>query len=131
MAAVLSLTGPDRTEPNRTGPLVRRSRRCRVLIVLLALGMGAQNAVVRKIAVPDLTTTVLTLTLTGLAADRPGPATVRRLVSVTAMFTGALAGGLLQLHHGTAAALAPALLLLTAVALAAATTPRPGSGVPS
>ncbi|MFC4608383.1 YoaK family protein [Streptomyces maoxianensis] len=102
-----------------------------VLIVLLALGMGAQNAVVRKLAVPDITTTVLTLTLTGMAADRPGPATVRRLLSVTAMFTGALAGGLLQLDHGTAAALAPALLLLTAVALAAATAPLSGQGVTS
>ncbi|MEU1071162.1 MULTISPECIES: YoaK family protein [unclassified Streptomyces] len=90
-----------------------------VLIVLLAFGMGAQNAVVRTIAVPDLTTTVLTLTLTGLAADRPGPATVRRVLSVAAMFGGALAGGLLQTRHGTPAALAPALLLLTAVALAA------------
>ncbi|GAA1914870.1 hypothetical protein GCM10009837_44670 [Streptomyces durmitorensis] len=90
-----------------------------VLIVLLALGMGLQNAVVGKLAVPDLTTTVLTRTLTGLASDRPGPASVRRFVSVAAMFTGALAGGLLQLHHGMAAALAPAILLLTAVALAA------------
>ncbi|MWA09037.1 YoaK family protein [Streptomyces sp. BA2] len=91
-----------------------------VLIVLLALGMGVQNAVVGKLAVPDLTTTVLTRTLTGLASDRLGPASVRRSVSVAAMFTGALAGGLLQLNHGTAAALAPALLLLAAVTLAAA-----------
>ncbi|MGW7078410.1 YoaK family protein [Streptomyces sp. NPDC054871] len=91
-----------------------------VLIVLLALGMGVQNAVVGKLAVPDLTTTVLTRTLTGLASDRLGPASVRRSVSVAAMFAGALAGGLLQLNHGTAAALAPALLLLAAVMLAAA-----------
>ncbi|MGW6057007.1 YoaK family protein [Streptomyces sp. NPDC055189] len=90
-----------------------------VLIVLLALGMGLQNAVVGKLAVPDLNTTVLTRTLTGLAADRFGPATVRRFVSVAAMFAGALAGGLLQLHHGTVAALAPALLLLALVALTA------------
>src|SRR6266496_4029969 len=39
------------------------------LIVLLALAMGVQNATARSLAVPDLTTTVLTLTLTGLAAD--------------------------------------------------------------
>src|SRR3989449_736223 len=38
-------------------------------IVLTALAMGVRNATVRKIALPDLTTTVLTLTLTGLAAD--------------------------------------------------------------
>ncbi|GAA3136469.1 YoaK family protein [Streptomyces rectiviolaceus] len=90
-----------------------------VLIVLLALGMGLQNAVVGKLAVPDLTTTVLTRTLTGLASDRPGPAAVRRFVSVAAMFAGALAGGLLQLQHGTAAALTPAIVLLAAVALTA------------
>ncbi len=44
------------------------------LIVLLALAMGIQNATARRLAVPDLTTTVLTLTLTlhrlGLAAGR-------------------------------------------------------------
>ena len=33
------------------------------LIVLLALAMGVQNATARRLAVPDLTTTVLTLTL--------------------------------------------------------------------
>jgi len=37
------------------------------LIVLMALAMGVRNAVVRKLAVPDLTTTVLTLTVTGIA----------------------------------------------------------------
>ena len=42
------------------------------LIVSLALAMGAQNATARKLAVPDLTTTVLTLTITGIAADSPG-----------------------------------------------------------
>ncbi|MFE6159389.1 YoaK family protein [Streptomyces sp. NPDC056486] len=95
-----------------------------VLIVLLALGMGLQNAVVGKLAVPDLNTTVLTRTLTGLAADRFGPASVRRFVSVAAMFAGALVGGLLQLRHGTAAALAPAIALLAVVALAATLSGR-------
>src|SRR5262245_12176272 len=38
-------------------------------IALTALAMGLRNATVRRLAVPDLTTTVLTLTLTGLAAD--------------------------------------------------------------
>ena len=40
-----------------------------MLTGLLALAMGGQNAVVRRLAVPDLTTTVLTLTVTGLVAD--------------------------------------------------------------
>lgn len=39
------------------------------LIVLLATAMGIQNAAARRLAVPDLTTTVLTLTLTGIASD--------------------------------------------------------------
>jgi uncharacterized membrane protein YoaK (UPF0700 family) len=38
-------------------------------IALLASAMGIQNASVRKLGVADMTTTVLTLTLTGLAAD--------------------------------------------------------------
>jgi len=36
---------------------------------LHGLAMGTRNAVVRKLAIPDLTTTVLTLTVTGIAAD--------------------------------------------------------------
>ena len=32
--------------------------------------MGVQNSSVRRLAVPDLTTTVLTLTVTGIGADR-------------------------------------------------------------
>jgi uncharacterized membrane protein YoaK (UPF0700 family) len=73
------------------------------LIVTLAAAMGIQNAVARRLAVPDLTTTVLTLTLTGLAADSklaggPGGHPARRLVAVAAMFTGALIGALLVVH---------------------------------
>src|SRR6202035_4988290 len=36
-----------------------------VLIVALAVAMGIQNAAARRLAVPDLTTTVLTMTITG------------------------------------------------------------------
>src|SRR5437764_616748 len=39
------------------------------VIVLTALAMGLRNATVRRLGAADLTTTVLTLTLTGLAAD--------------------------------------------------------------
>jgi uncharacterized membrane protein YoaK (UPF0700 family) len=71
-----------------------------VVIGLLALAMGLRNATVRRIGVPDLSTTVLTMTLTGLAADlrhlRTNPsAPSRRLLAVLAMLTGALAGALL------------------------------------
>ena len=39
------------------------------LIVVLGMAMGIQNAAARKLAVADLTTTVLTMTITGSAAD--------------------------------------------------------------
>jgi uncharacterized membrane protein YoaK (UPF0700 family) len=70
------------------------------LIALMALAMGVRNAVVRRIAVPDLTTTVLTMTLTGLAAESPpaggsGKGSFRRLAAVLAMLAGALCGALL------------------------------------
>jgi uncharacterized membrane protein YoaK (UPF0700 family) len=92
------------------------------LIAVMAAALGAQNAIARRLAVPDLTTTVLTLTLTGLAADSrlaggPGGATLRRLVAVTAMFAGALAGGLLTLKASPAAALGLATALAAAVAV--------------
>jgi uncharacterized membrane protein YoaK (UPF0700 family) len=102
------------------------------LIVSLALAMGAQNATARKLAVPDLTTTVLTLTITGLAADHwlagaTGARIGRRLISVAAMFTGALAGAALVLHVHTVYPLVIALVILAAVTVSAVTwarTPR-------
>jgi uncharacterized membrane protein YoaK (UPF0700 family) len=71
-----------------------------LVIALLALAMGVRNVTVRKLAVPDLTTTVLTMTLTGLAADSPlfggdGKGSARRIAAVLAMLLGALTGGLL------------------------------------
>jgi uncharacterized membrane protein YoaK (UPF0700 family) len=70
------------------------------LISILAFAFGLQNATVRRIAVPDLTTTVLTLTVTGLAADSrlgggPGAKPVRRISSIAAMLLGAGAGALI------------------------------------
>ncbi|MEV7723616.1 YoaK family protein [Streptomyces sp. NPDC087917] len=87
------------------------------VIGLLALGMGLQNAVVHRLGVPDLTTTVLTRTLTGLAADPWGPASTRRLVSVVALLCGALVGGLLTLRHGPTWTLLAAVVLLAWTAL--------------
>jgi uncharacterized membrane protein YoaK (UPF0700 family) len=71
------------------------------LIVLTALAMGLRNASVRKLAVPDLTTTVLTLTITGLAADSSlaggtNPRWRRRLASIVFMFAGAAVGAILS-----------------------------------
>ena len=91
------------------------------LIVSLALAMGVQNATARKLAVPDLTTTVLTLTITGIAADSTvaggqGSSTGRRVVSVSSMLVGALVGAVFVLHVAIALPLVTALVVLVAVA---------------
>jgi len=87
------------------------------LITLLALAMGVQNAAARRLAVPDLTTTVLTLTLTGLAADSTlaggkNPHPGRRMQATAVMFLGAAVGAFLVFHAGVIAVLALALALL-------------------
>jgi uncharacterized membrane protein YoaK (UPF0700 family) len=100
-----------------------------VLIVLLGLATGAQNATARKLAVPDLTTTVLTLTITGMFADgRLAGGTAsrigRRLLSTLAMFLGGLVGALLVLHARPALAIAVASIVLLVVAVTAAVRSR-------
>jgi uncharacterized membrane protein YoaK (UPF0700 family) len=91
-----------------------------VTIALLAAALGLQNSTVRHLGAPDLTTTVLTLTLTGLSADSalaggPGAKPHRRLGSVAAMLAGAVAGvGILQ--WSSTAAIAIAAVLVAAVA---------------
>jgi uncharacterized membrane protein YoaK (UPF0700 family) len=89
--------------------------------------MGAQNAAVRRLKVFDLTTTVLTMTLTGIAADTPRGdrfAVVRRVLAVAAMLAGAAAGALLVLDVSTVAALALAAALVGVVAAYATLTSR-------
>ena len=71
------------------------------ILVLLAAPMGLQNAAVRRLAVPDMTTTVLTLTLTGIAADSSlaggkNPRLARRVGAVVSMLVGAVIGALLM-----------------------------------
>jgi len=94
------------------------------MTVVLALAMGGQNATARKLAIPDMTTTVLTLTLTGLAADRndigqPASHTRRRAGAVAAMLAGAISGALLVLHGSAGWALGTATAILAAVAVTA------------
>jgi uncharacterized membrane protein YoaK (UPF0700 family) len=100
-----------------------------VLIVLLGLATGTQNAAARKLAVPDLTTTVLTLTITGIFADgrlAGGAASKigRRLLSTLAMFLGGLVGALLILRASAALAIAVASIVLIVVAVTAAIQSR-------
>jgi uncharacterized membrane protein YoaK (UPF0700 family) len=71
-----------------------------VVIALLALTMGVRNATVRRFGVRDLTTTVLTMTLTAFAAELrlaggSGEGQGRRIAAVLAMFAGAVVGALL------------------------------------
>jgi uncharacterized membrane protein YoaK (UPF0700 family) len=89
-----------------------------VLIALLALTMGVRNATVRRFGVRDMTTTVLTMTLTTFATESrlaggSGEGQGRRIGSVVAMFAGALLGALLL-----KTSLVLPLLLAAALALA-------------
>ena len=52
-----------------TAPYADQKQQVFSVIALTAVAMGLRNSVVRKLAIPDLTTTVLTLTIAGLAAD--------------------------------------------------------------
>jgi len=102
-----------------------------LLIALLGAGLGVQNAAARALAVPDLTTTVLTLTVTGVAADSriaggPGSKAGRRVLAMLAMFAGALAGAALVRHGNPALPLLVATVLLTAATAATFILARSG-----
>ena len=94
------------------------------VIVALAIAMGIQNASARKLAVPDLTTTVLTMTITGVAADSraaggQGSKAGRRLLAIGAMLVGAVVGATLVLH---APIVYPLGIALVVTVVAAATS---------
>jgi uncharacterized membrane protein YoaK (UPF0700 family) len=99
------------------------------LIVALGTAMGIQNAAARKIAVPDLTTTVLTLTITGIAADSalaggPGSKAGSRLVAVATMLAGAVTGAVLVRHAPLFYPLAIAFVTIAIGAVASRTLGR-------
>ncbi|MFI8435524.1 YoaK family protein [Streptomyces sp. NPDC079020] len=102
------------------------------LIVLLGLGLGVQNAASRALAVPDLTTTVLTLTLTGVASDSRlagggGSRAGRRVMSAAAMLLGALAGGAAVLNGRPTLPLLLVVAVLAVASAAAALLARSGA----
>jgi uncharacterized membrane protein YoaK (UPF0700 family) len=102
------------------------------VIVLTALAMGVRNAAVRKMAIPDLTTTVLTLTVTGLAADSSLAAGSnqrwqRRLLSILLMFLGAAVGALLVKHSLVLPLAVATLLSFGCLALLCAVGVRAGT----
>lgn len=102
------------------------------VVAALALAFGLQNSTARRMGVPDLTTTVLTLTVTGLAADArrlggPGAKPLRRLSAIAAMLGGAAIGALLLQVSvaGTIAVAAGCVLVAGALLL----TPAPTTSV--
>jgi uncharacterized membrane protein YoaK (UPF0700 family) len=93
------------------------------IIAVLAFGMGVRNSTIRRLAVPDLTTTVLTMTLTGLAADSPlaggdNARAARRSAAVAAMLLGAFAGASGFLHAGAGTTLMIGSVIVLAVGAA-------------
>jgi uncharacterized membrane protein YoaK (UPF0700 family) len=91
------------------------------IIAALAVGMGIRNATVQRLAVPAVTTTVLTGTLTSLAADSSlaggsNPQAGRKIAAVAAMLLGAAGGAWFYRHH----AAGPPLLTVALVVLGAA-----------
>jgi uncharacterized membrane protein YoaK (UPF0700 family) len=94
-----------------------------VITILLAISMGSQLALIRYLKVPDLMTTVMTLTMTGAITDHvSGPrdlVLIRRGLALAAFAAGVIAGGLLIRFVSAGAALALGLAIIVAAGLAA------------
>jgi uncharacterized membrane protein YoaK (UPF0700 family) len=91
------------------------------VIALLAFSLGVRYTAVRRMGVPDMTTSVLTTTLTGLASDSSfaGGANdnvFQRSTSVVCMFVGALVGAVLVLHVGAVWSLGAAAAIVAGAA---------------
>jgi uncharacterized membrane protein YoaK (UPF0700 family) len=83
-----------------TAPYADHRQKIFSVIALTAVAMGLRNSVVRKLAIPDFTTTVLTLTIAGFAADSSlaggdNPRWQRRGEAILAILAGAAAGAAL------------------------------------
>jgi uncharacterized membrane protein YoaK (UPF0700 family) len=98
-----------------------------VAAALLAFGMGLQNAIVRKLKVPDITTTVVTMAVTGLVADEHGggrDSIVRRLIAVLMLLGGAALGAFLVLRVAAVWALVVSAVMIAVVLVVAVQTSR-------
>jgi uncharacterized membrane protein YoaK (UPF0700 family) len=88
------------------------------LIVLSGVAMGIQSAVARRLAVPGVTTTYITGTITALVAELTAVSGARgerrRMTAViVALVAGAVTGGVVQAHAHPAAGLVPAVVVAT------------------
>ncbi|WP_339823706.1 YoaK family protein [uncultured Parasphingorhabdus sp.] len=101
------------------------------IIALTAIAMGYRNGTIRQLKIPDLTTTVLTLTLTGLAADSriaggSNPNWLRRCAAVLCIFAGAATGATLVLIYGLAIPLALTGMIILCSTLLFSVHPKSG-----
>jgi uncharacterized membrane protein YoaK (UPF0700 family) len=110
-------------------PPVRDSAPTIATAMVAAVAMGIQNAVARRIAVPDLNTSVVSMSMTGLAADRrhsTHEAVLRRSAAVLCLLVGAIVGAVLVRTVGPAPAFGLILVLVAGVGIAAHTLLRRG-----
>jgi uncharacterized membrane protein YoaK (UPF0700 family) len=89
---------------------------------VLGAAMGMQAATARFVAVKDVTTVVVTSTITGLAADsflggRIGAGTSRRVAAVVLILAGAATGALLLRWHLGAGPVAVGLIVAVVAAV--------------
>ena len=103
------------------GPVVGETFGRYAVVSILALALGAQNAVAKKLAIPDLTTTVLTMTITAIGTG--GPGLRRRVAAVAAMFAGALLGAAIVVRFNVTTALVLAAVTLGLIAILARRSP--------
>ena len=99
------------------------------LIVLLALAMGLQNALAFKLAVPGLTTSVVTQAIAGISAESQLAGGSRsntgtRIASTLSLFVGALIGALFIVNVNAWSALLVATVTLLMIGLSSATLSR-------
>ena len=99
------------------------------LIVVLGLAMGLQNALAFKLAIPGMTTSVVTQAITGISAESQiaggsGSNMGARITSTLALFLGALIGALLVLKVDAWNELLLGAVILTGVGLVSASLSR-------
>lgn len=111
LVLTVALAVGDR-EPGATGQVV--------IATAIAAVMGQQAMVARALAIKDMTTVVVTSTLTSLAGEtwvRGGGVFNRRLAAIVVIFLGALSGALLlRLHIAVPLALAAVITCLVVIA---------------
>ncbi len=102
------------------------------VVVMLATSMGCQLFAIRYIKVPDLSTTVLTLTITGALTERgrswSDPMVMRRALAIVAFVVGAISGAVLVRYVAVAAALSLGFCIILGVGITAHVVSRRPTG---